>query len=181
MSNKKNKTLVSISFRNVFVFLSLFILAESSGANIFPSTTTVSLLSSSCTQNKQNSEEFIKTKNDIISAKTLEEARNIALEPTEQALSAVHQAKFLLASNDDLIVAEQRLDTARSKILSASSQEEVADEFSGMMLAGLDNDSVAKVDTEAGSCNYSTGETVAIVIGLILGIIPGLILLAVLC
>ena len=65
--------------------------------------------------------------------------------------------------------------------LVASSQEQVADEFSGMMLAGLDNDSAAHVSVGKASCNYSTGETIAIVLGLILGIIPGLILLVLLC
>ncbi|MFZ2404634.1 MAG: hypothetical protein WAW41_05820, partial [Methylobacter sp.] len=58
---------------------------------------------------------------------------------------------------------------------------QVADAFSGMMLAGLDNDSAARVTAGNASCNYSTGEIIAIVVGLILGIIPGLILLVVLC
>ena len=50
-----------------------------------------------------------------------------------------------------------------------------------MMLAGLDNDRAAHVSVGKASCDYSTGETIAIVLGLILGIIPGLILLVVLC
>jgi hypothetical protein len=63
----------------------------------------------------------------------------------------------------------------------ASSPTQVADEFSGMMLAGLDDDSAARVSAGSVGCNYSTGELIAIVVGLILGIIPGLILLVVLC
>ncbi|MDD5411505.1 MAG: hypothetical protein PHF31_08845 [Methylobacter sp.] len=63
----------------------------------------------------------------------------------------------------------------------ASSQAQVADEFSGMMLAGLDDDTVARVKAGNVGCNYSTGEIIGIVVGLILGIIPGLILLVVLC
>ncbi len=83
--------------------------------------------------------------------------------------------------SEDLQTAESRLDNARSRIMLASSQEQVADEFDGMMLAGLDNDRAASVNVGSGSCNYSTGELIGIAIGLILGIIPGLILLVVLC
>lgn len=83
--------------------------------------------------------------------------------------------------SDDLRAAENRLNNARSRILLASSQEQVADEFSGMMLASLDDDNAAQVGIGKVSCNYSTGEVIAIVVGLILGIIPGLILLIVLC
>ncbi|MGR8951394.1 MAG: hypothetical protein ACU83V_03160, partial [Gammaproteobacteria bacterium] len=68
-----------------------------------------------------------------------------------------------------------------SRILVASSQEQVADAFDGMMLAGLDDDRVAHASAGGASCSYSTGEIIAIVVGLILGIIPGLILLVVLC
>jgi len=53
--------------------------------------------------------------------------------------------------------------------------------FSEMMVAGLDSDNPVKIGIANTSCHYSTGEVIAIVVGLILGIIPGLILLAVLC
>ena len=105
----------------------------------------------------------------------------MALAPTDEAIDALRNARNLIPFSDDLNSAETRLSDARSRILVASSQAEVADEFSGMMLAGLDNDSAARVSGGGGSCNYSTGEVIAIVVGLILGIIPGLILLVVLC
>ena len=63
----------------------------------------------------------------------------------------------------------------------AQSQAQVADQFSGIVVAGLDNDRAAHLGIGGASCNYSTGEIIAIVIGLILGIIPGLILMALLC
>jgi len=59
--------------------------------------------------------------------------------------------------------------------------KQVADEFSGMTLAGLDDDRLIHAKVGGHGCSYSTGETIAIVIGLILGIIPGLVLLVVLC
>jgi tetrahydromethanopterin S-methyltransferase subunit G len=105
----------------------------------------------------------------------------MALAPTDDALNALTNASNLMPFSDDLSSAKTRLSDVRSRIMVASSQAEVADEFSGMMLAGLDDDSAARVSAGGGSCSYSTGETIAIVIGLILGIIPGLILLVLLC
>jgi len=43
-----------------------------------------------------------------------------------------------------------------------------------MMLARL-KDNAARVSAGGGGYNYSTGEAIAIVVGLILGIIPGLV------
>lgn len=74
--------------------------------------------------------------------------------------------------SDDLRSAKTSLSDARSRILVAFSQQQVADEFSGMMLAGLDDDRAAHVSVGNASCNYSTGETIAIVIGLILLVLP---------
>jgi hypothetical protein len=118
---------------------------------------------------------------EITVAKSINDARKMALAPTDDAIGALKNARNIMPFSDDLRLAETRLSDARSRILVASSQAEVADEFSGMMLAGLDNDSAARVSAGGGSCNYSTGEVIAIVVGLILGIIPGLILLVVLC
>ena len=75
----------------------------------------------------------------------------------------------MMPFSDDLRTAENRLNDARSRIMLASSQEQVADEFDGMMLAGLDNDRAAHVNIGSGGCDYSTGELIAIAIGLILG------------
>ena len=83
----------------------------------------------------------------------------------------------------DALEDEFNLATAliQARSLAAMTQEQVADEFSGMMLAGLDNDRAVHVSVGNSGCDYSTGETIAIVIGLILGIIPGLILMVLLC
>lgn len=169
-----------------FVFKMLIITALAStlniaNANIWPSGSTMELINSSCPTGMSQYQELNQLKKDITSAKSLSEARKLALAPTDEAIDALSNARNIMPFSDDLDAAATRLSDARSRILVASSQAEVADEFSGMMLAGLDNDSAARVSGGGGSCNYSTGEVIAIVVGLILGIIPGLILLVVLC
>jgi hypothetical protein len=150
-------------------------------ANIVPSADSTALISSSCPAGSGQYEELKQLKKDISAADTLSHAREMALAPTDEAIQALKNARSIVPFSDDLRLAETRLSDARSRILVASSPTQVADEFSGMMLAGLDDDSAARVSAGSVGCNYSTGELIAIVVGLILGIIPGLILLVVLC
>lgn len=124
--------------------------------------------------------ELARFSNDISAADNLDEARRLALKPTDEAIDALRNARTLMPFNEDLRLAETRLNDIRSRMEDANTPNQVANEFSGLMLAGLDDDEVAQVGGSDG-CNYSTGEVIAIVIGLILGIIPGLILLVVLC
>lgn len=138
------------------------------------------LSGASCPAQAANFQELDKLKLEIAAADTVEEAREIALPPAEDAIDALNKAKLLMPSSDELIAAENRLSEARARILAATSQKQVADELSGVMLAGLD-DNAAKVGIGKTECHYTNGEVVAIVIGLILGIIPGLILLVLLC
>ena len=88
---------------------------------------------------------------------------------------------MILPLSEDLQEAQGKLAEWRARIASAKTPLQVADEFSGMTLAGLDDDRLIHAKVGSNGCSYSTGETIAIVIGLILGIIPGLILLVVLC
>lgn len=125
--------------------------------------------------------ELARLRRDISAADTLAEARSLALAPTDEALDALRNARAMLPFNEDLRLAETRLGDARSRMEQAGTPDQVADEFSGLMVAWLDDDKAAEVDVGDAGCNYSTGEIIAIVIGLILGIIPGLILLVVLC
>jgi hypothetical protein len=140
------------------------------------------LINESCTDGLSGHEELDGLKNQIIHSASLNAARDLALQPTNEALEALHQAQIMIPFSEDLSTAEKRLIDTRSRIMLASSQQQVADQFDGMLLAGLDDDRAASVNVgDSGSCSYSTGETIAIVVGLILGIIPGLILLVVLC
>ncbi|WP_347986246.1 hypothetical protein [Methylomonas sp. AM2-LC] len=138
------------------------------------------LINSVCPTGLEQSRAFNKLRTDIVTAETLEQARVMALKPTEDAMNALDNAYSFLPFSDDLAEAKYRLNAARTRILAASSQQQVADELSGLMLAGLD-DNAATLNVGKTGCHYTNGEVVAIVIGLILGIIPGLILLVLLC
>lgn len=181
MAIKKNKhgsTMLIISALLSIFFASLPQLAN---ANSWPLAGSMELINSSCPAGSEQYQELNKLKQEITAADTPGHAREMALAPTDEAIEALNNARTIMPFSDDLRSAESRLSDARSRILMASSQAQVADEFSGMMLAGLDNDSLARASAGDVSCSYSTGETIAIVVGLILGIIPGLILLVVLC
>jgi hypothetical protein len=150
-------------------------------ATMMPANQTLALLKSTCPSDPSQHKEFIQLRHQINVAATIDQARKLALAPTDDAISALKNAQNIMPFSDDLKTAESRLSNTRNRIMLASSQEQVADEFDGMMLAGLDNDRRAHVSIGNGGCDYSTGELIAIVVGLILGIIPGIILLVVLC
>ena len=139
------------------------------------------LATATCAAGSAKHPELVRLCDEISAAGSLNEARTLALAPTTEAIDALSNARSIMPFSEDLRLAETRLSDARSRIEAADTPDQVADEFSGMMLAGLDDDRVAGVSLGKVGCNYSTGETIAIVVGLILGIIPGLILLVVLC
>jgi hypothetical protein len=166
---------------SVFALSTLvFCLSSSATANLRTDISSYDLINSMCPTGLEQSQAFNKLRNDIVIAESVEKAREIALTPTAVAMDALDNAHVILPFSDDLTAAKTRLYTARTRILAASSQKQVADELSGLMLAGLD-DNAANVSVGKTGCHYSTGEVVAIVLGLILGIIPGLILLVLLC
>jgi hypothetical protein len=172
-----NKYVLRMLLASIFIVL----MPQIANAKYWPSVGSMELINSSCPAGSEQYQELKQLKKDIAAAGTIDQARKMALAPTVDAIGALKNARTMMPFSDDLRSAETRLSDARSRILVASSQEQVADAFDGMMLAGLDNDSAARVSAGSGSCNYSTGEVIAIVVGLILGIIPGLILLVVLC
>ena len=177
------ENIYSLKMLNILALASIFIvsISQTANANIGPSAGSMELINSSCPAGSGRYLELNQLKKEITAADTLSHAREMALAPTDEAIQALKDARTIMPFSDDLRSAETRLSEARSRILVASSQAQVADEFSGMMLAGLDDDSAARVKAGNVGCNYSTGEIIAIVVGLILGIIPGLILLVVLC
>lgn len=181
MAIKRNiyglKVLIILALTSIFIVS----IPQTAKANIWPSASSMELINSSSPAGSGQYQELKQLKKEITAADTLSHARRMALAPTDEALQSLKYARNIMPFSDDLRSAETRLNDARSRILVASSQAQVADAFSGMMLAGLDDDSAARVTAGNASCNYSTGEIIAIVVGLILGIIPGLILLVVLC
>lgn len=159
----------------------LVVLSGSVSAKVGSPEAFLSTMNSSCPVGVEQYREIDRLTHQIAEAKTVAKAKSMALAPSESALYAIKKARIIMPFSDDLKVAETRLEHARGRILLAASQQQAADEFSGMMLAGLDNDHAAHLSVGKVGCDYSTGEVIAIVVGLILGIIPGLILLIVLC
>lgn len=177
------KNIYDLKMLIILALASIFIVSmpQKANATIWPSAGAVELINSACPAGSEQYQELNRLKKDIAAAGTLSHAREMALAPTDQVIEALKTARHVMPFSDDLRSAETRLGDARTRIIVASSQAQVADEFSGMMLAGLDDNSAVRASAGNVGCNYSTGEVIAIVIGLILGIIPGLILLVVLC
>ena len=159
----------------------LIVLSAPVSAKVWLPEEVLSSMNSSCPVAAEQYRKIDRLTQQIATAETVAKARTMALAPSESALYAVKKARIIMPFSEDLKVAETRLEHGRGRILLASSQQQAADEFSGMMLAGLDNDRAAHLSIGKVGCDYSTGEIIAIVVGLILGIIPGLILLIVLC
>jgi hypothetical protein len=159
----KNKNILSVLIFCAFTLISIITLSKTASANIWPSVGSLDLIKFACSSGSEQHQKVIQLKKDIAAAGTVNQARPIALAPTDGAIDALKNARIIMPLSNDLRLAESWLNDARSRILVASSQEQVADEFSGMMLAGLDNDRAAHVSVGKASCDYSTGETIAIV------------------
>ena len=128
----------------------------------------------------------------IAFARNVEEARELALAPVHTASTALDGAAALVPWSDGgLGRARARLASYQRAVTDASDPAAVAREYDRLMHTrgeGLDGVKVADLggpaaDVHVGDvgCDYSTGEIIAIVIGFILAIIPGIILLIVLC
>ena len=177
----KNKKMLPVLIVSLLTMINIVSPANLANASVWPLVGSLELIKTSCTSGPDQYGELVQLKNEIAAAGTVNQAQKLALTPTDEAIDALKNARTVMPWSDDLLTAENRLSDARSHILLAASQEQVADVFSGMMIAGLDNDRAAHVNVGKAGCDYSTGEIIAIVIGLILGIIPGLILLVLLC
>jgi hypothetical protein len=177
----KNYKVMFVSVMFLLSILGISCFSNSAWANIWPASEPMALIQSACPAGQRQYPELVQLKAEISSANSLEQARQLALAPTDSALSALENARFIAPFSRDLLTASTKLSNARARILQAATPVQVANEFEGMMLAGLDNDKAAHVNIGSGGCDYSSGELIGIVVGLILGIIPGLILLVVLC
>jgi hypothetical protein len=174
------KFALSIPLFCAVLFMYLLGLSKPASANIVSFTDSFNLLTNACPAVAKPNPELKQLSLAIATADSLDQALNLALTPTNSAIDALDSAELIMPFNDDIELAKQRLSAARARMVAAASQQQVADEFSGLLLAGLDNNAV-NVDVGNTGCHYTSGETIAIVIGLILGIIPGLILLVLLC
>lgn len=154
---------------------------------------------------RKDAEVLESIRDEIAEAQNVEEARSRALAHTRGAQAALARARWVAPWSGDLRDAHRRLEEYEKKVRAAPDQEAVADEFATLVqLAEADPPeqwpgadgpatTVADVDVDLDDadveldengndgCDYSTGDIIAIVIGFILGIIPGIILLFVLC
>ena len=126
----------------------------------------------------------------IADAATVEEARDLALTPARAARRALQIAGVVVPSSEKLTEARARLEGFEARVQESETPAAVADEFGRLLDLQMRSGTLVQVaDLEVGNadvsgpggCHYSTGEIVAIVIGFILFIIPGIILLFVLC
>lgn len=109
-------------------------------------------------------------RNKLANAESPDAAREMALSKTRLSHKAIDQAEKLFPNDPEIAAAEQRLDTFEDGVARAQSQEEVAMQFDNLM-----------VQQVAGGCEYTPVEVAVIVIGFLLGIIPGIIFLFLFC
>jgi hypothetical protein len=127
----------------------------------------------------------------IADAPTVDDARELAVGPVRVARRALAVASFVAPGSDSLADATARLENFEGQVEKSRSPAEVAIYFTELVdpAAASVGEPIQLADLQVGDasvegpgkCHYSTGEIVAIVIGFILFIIPGIILLIVLC
>jgi hypothetical protein len=132
----------------------------------------------------------------IAAAQDVDAARGLASRPAGLARRALGVATWVAPQTESLGAAKERLQAFENRLAMASTPAAVAEEFDvlvgaadarvepvggadPMQLADLTIDN-AEVHGPAG-CHYSTGEVIAVIFGFLLFIIPGIILLVVLC
>jgi hypothetical protein len=116
---------------------------------------------------------------DLVAAATsAEEARALATRPSHLARRALGVAQRLAPWSGSLRDAHGKLLGYEGRVAEAQTPAEVAREFEGLVqLAG----GGVSVGGNSGRCHYTTTEIIAIVLGFIFFIIPGIILLIVFC
>jgi hypothetical protein len=114
----------------------------------------------------------------VAAASSAEEARALATRPSSLARRALGTARLLAPWSGSLGDAHRKLVGYEGRVAKAQTPEEAAREFEGLVrLAG----NGVSVGGNSGNCHYTTTEIIAIVLGFIFFIIPGIILLIVFC
>jgi hypothetical protein len=115
----------------------------------------------------------------VAEAESAEAARALASRPSRLARRALGAARRLLPWSGGLRDAHGKLLAYEGRVAKTQTPAEAAREFEGLVrLAG---GSGVTVGGNSGRCHYTTLEIIAIVLGFLLFIIPGIILLIVLC
>ena len=106
----------------------------------------------------------------LAAAPTLDEAQDKALNKIALARKAVTLAERQAHGDPAIAEATQKLDAFDAQVRSATSQQQVSLAFSQLAQ-----------DRMKASCSYTTVEILIIVLGFLLFVIPGIILLILLC
>jgi hypothetical protein len=118
--------------------------------------------------------ELVALHEEIVSAETLARAQALATQPLQLARLALARTRRFSPDGAGLAAKERQLLAAEAAVAAAETPDAVAGAFS-LGVAG------APLPEAAIGCAYTTWEIVAIVLGFILGILPGIILLIILC
>jgi hypothetical protein len=105
----------------------------------------------------------------IANAPTPEAARALAHDQTRLGHRAIEKASKMFPGNAELATADAKLAAFESGVDASATQGEVAAQVDKLM------------DTQALDCQYTTVEVVIIVIGFLLGILPGILFLFLFC
>ncbi len=103
----------------------------------------------------------------IAAAESPEAARELALDQTRLGHKAISRVAKALPNNPELVEADARLTTFEANIGAATTQAEVANQFDQLMAT----------PTGATNCAYTPTEVLIVVIGFLLGILPGILFL----
>ena len=106
----------------------------------------------------------------LLEAEDVEEARSMALKKVDRTRRAVDHAARIVPNDTELQAHQAALDDFAADVAQAKTQQEVASGFADL-----------RTQSVGAKCYYSTGEIIAVVLGFILGVIPGIILLILLC
>ena len=125
----------------------------------------------------------------IAEAATVEEARELAVAPVRAARGAVTIASTVVPWSRTLADARQQLNGFEARVADSMTPQQVAAEFGNLVTIDSNAELIQVADLQVpgarvrgpGRCYYTTGEIIAIVFGFILFIVPGVILLFVLC
>lgn len=109
---------------------------------------------------------------------SVEEAQALALEQSRLARRAIELAGKVGPLRDSLAPTDARLSAYEAAVGLAQTPSEVASAFKELL--SRDGDRLQDVKRSK-QCDYTVGEVVIIIIGFILGIIPGIIFLFLLC
>jgi len=111
----------------------------------------------------------------VAAARTLEEAQERAARPSRLARKALALARWLVPERSTLEATRARLEAYEAAVARTHTPAQAAGEFDGLVrVAG-------NVNASAGGCHYDGTEIIAIILGFLFFIIPGIILLIVFC